>query len=411
MFHSLPWFKPHSYYCIYWAWRSWTVSWSAQGMRRIIVLTVFCPKQLHISQYNTLWWHIVKPLKPDQGLDKLPTTQSVWLEHTRRSQVQAWPSFVSSAISIGSVFWHLSSSAQLHSSVQTRLFRLQEHLHEHLLVDSTLLDPHMHRMSLMSMYLLVAITVACHLALSSKRERFRDDMVNEQELRPRKDVWSHTPRVCGSLSTPWSGFSCLKRCHPIVFVWDLWSCLGQQSEYKNYSHPVTTTTDGSASSPSSISATRTLGLIKEACEASLFPFPCIQLRARSRTSVSYEYMWTFCPYSATSTACKIMIVSTSSGVRTLVPHEVPSLQWHFCGSRSPGSQTYSDWWVVEPGKEWANILYHYLKRMCVCFWCKFHLLKKDIWSRSLGLASSVLYQRRVLRAYLIGNTECCICQR
>ena len=90
MFHSLPWFKPHSYYCIYWAWRSWTVSWSAQGMRRIIVLTVFCPKQLHVSQYTTLWWHIVKPLKPDQGLDKLPTTQSVWLEHTRRSQVQAW---------------------------------------------------------------------------------------------------------------------------------------------------------------------------------------------------------------------------------------------------------------------------------------------------------------------------------
>ena len=184
MFHSLPWFKPHNYYCIYWAWRSWTVSWSAQGMRRIIVLTVFCPKQLHVSQYNTLWWHIVKPLKPNQGLDKLPTTQSVWLEHTRRSQVQAWPSFVSSAISIGSVFWHLSSSAQLHSSEQTRLFRLQEHLREHLLVDSTLLDPHMHRMSwrtcLMSMYLLVAITVACHLALPSKRERFRDDMVNEQ---------------------------------------------------------------------------------------------------------------------------------------------------------------------------------------------------------------------------------------
>ena len=174
---------------------------------------------------------------------------------------------------------------------------------------------------------------------------------------------------------------------------------------------MTTTTDGSASSPSSISATWTLGLIKEACEASLFPFPCIQLRVRSRTSVSYEYMWTFCPYSATSTACKIMIVSTSSGVLTLVPHEVPSLQWHFCGSRSPGSQTYSDWWVVEPGKEWANILYHYLKRMCVCFWCKFHLLKKDIWSRSLGLASSVLYQRHVLRADLIGNTECCACKR
>ena len=57
---------------------------------------------MYVCMY--VWWHIVKPLKPDQGLDKLPTTQSVWLEHTRRSQVQAWPSFVSSAISIGSVF-------------------------------------------------------------------------------------------------------------------------------------------------------------------------------------------------------------------------------------------------------------------------------------------------------------------
>ena len=251
-----------------------------------------------------------------------------WCVLTRHGQ--AWPSFVSSAISIGSVFWHLSSSAQLHSSVQTRLFRLQEHLHEHSLVDSTLLDPHMHRMSwrtcLMSMYLLVAITVACHLALPSKRERFRDDMVNEQV------------GVCALLdqvSVVWRDATLES------LFWDVWSCLGQQSEYKNYSHPVTTTTDGSASSPSSISATRTLGLIKEACEASLFPFPCTQMRARSRTSVSYEYMWTFCPYSATSTACKIMSVSTSSGVLTLVPHEVPSLQWHFCGSRSPGSQTYT----------------------------------------------------------------------
>ena len=52
----------------------------------------------------------------------------------------------------------------------------------------------------------------------------------------------------------------MKRCHPRVFVWDLWSCLGQQSEYKNYSHPVATKTDGSASFPSSVSAARTPGL-------------------------------------------------------------------------------------------------------------------------------------------------------
>ena len=81
MFHSLPWFKPHSSCCTYWAWRrSWTVSWSAQGMRRI-VLTVLCPKQLHVSEYNTLWWHIFKLLKPDQGLDKLPTTHSLVRTH------------------------------------------------------------------------------------------------------------------------------------------------------------------------------------------------------------------------------------------------------------------------------------------------------------------------------------------
>ena len=52
-------------------------------------------EELSCSQYsalnnstypNTILYggHIVKPLKPDQGLDKLPTTQ-----HTRRSQVQA----------------------------------------------------------------------------------------------------------------------------------------------------------------------------------------------------------------------------------------------------------------------------------------------------------------------------------
>ena len=40
--------------------------------------------------------------------------------------------------------------------------------------------------------------------------------------------------------------------------------------------------------------------------------------------MSYEYMWTFCPYSATSTACKIMIVSTSSGVLTLVQYHMKS---------------------------------------------------------------------------------------
>ena len=74
--------------------------------------SICSPKQLHLSQTRILWWHIVKQLKPDQGMDKLLTTQSVWLEHTRRSQVQtlysdadpqSLSSSISNAITIGSV--------------------------------------------------------------------------------------------------------------------------------------------------------------------------------------------------------------------------------------------------------------------------------------------------------------------
>ena len=72
-----------------------------------------CPKQLHITPAKTVRWHIFKQLKPDQGVDKLQTTQSVWLEHIRRAQVedlysdtdtQSLSSFISSQITIGSVF-------------------------------------------------------------------------------------------------------------------------------------------------------------------------------------------------------------------------------------------------------------------------------------------------------------------
>ena len=50
--------------------------------------SVFCPEQLHTSQAKTLGWHLFKHLKPDQGVDKLPTTRIVWLEHIRRIHVQ-----------------------------------------------------------------------------------------------------------------------------------------------------------------------------------------------------------------------------------------------------------------------------------------------------------------------------------
>ena len=39
------------------------------------------PKQLYKSQAKTIRWHLFKQLKPDQGVEKLPTTLGVWLEH------------------------------------------------------------------------------------------------------------------------------------------------------------------------------------------------------------------------------------------------------------------------------------------------------------------------------------------
>ena len=49
---------------------------------------VFCPEQLHTYQAKNVGWHLFKQLKPDQGVDKLPTTRIVWLEHIRRAHVQ-----------------------------------------------------------------------------------------------------------------------------------------------------------------------------------------------------------------------------------------------------------------------------------------------------------------------------------
>ena len=50
-------------------------------------MLLFCPK--HITQANTLGWHLFKHLKPDQGVYKLPPTQGDWSEHIRRVHVQA----------------------------------------------------------------------------------------------------------------------------------------------------------------------------------------------------------------------------------------------------------------------------------------------------------------------------------
>ena len=269
MLHSFLRCKPHSSCCSYWA-------WVFIGCEELLC-SVFCRKQLHTSQAYTIRSHIFKQLQPDQGVDKLPTTQSVWyrLEHIRRPQVQALysdtdthslSSSISSPFRIGSVFWHLSSTAHLHSSVQTRWYRLQEHLREHLLVVSTLVDPQLHRMSWrtapgagVSFVSIDHSLTYCIWHLSVTESGTTEFTIRswDQTLHwtcARRMCSNQTIRVVGSLSTPWSGFSCLKRCHPTVFAWDVWSCSGQKTEHKNSSDPLNTWTDGYVPSPSSVTA-------------------------------------------------------------------------------------------------------------------------------------------------------------
>ena len=117
--------------------------------------SIFCPKQLHLSQTKTIWWHIFKQLKPNQGLDKLPTTQE-YLVRTHPSPTG--PDVIFRHRSPGITILYIKCNYHwlyvltlviscTHSYVQTRLFHLQEHMREHLLVDSTLLDPPLHRMN------------------------------------------------------------------------------------------------------------------------------------------------------------------------------------------------------------------------------------------------------------------------
>ena len=42
--------------------------------------SLFCPKQLHISQENNLGWHLIKQLKLDEGVDKLTPAYSGCLQ-------------------------------------------------------------------------------------------------------------------------------------------------------------------------------------------------------------------------------------------------------------------------------------------------------------------------------------------
>ena len=49
---------------------------------------VFKGSEEFLCSANILGWHLFKQLKLDQGVDKLPTTRIVWLEHIRRAHVQ-----------------------------------------------------------------------------------------------------------------------------------------------------------------------------------------------------------------------------------------------------------------------------------------------------------------------------------
>ena len=157
-------------------------------------------------------------------------------------------------------------SIDKHSSVQTRWYRLQEHLREHLLAISTLVDPQLHRMSWrtapgagVSFISNGRSLTYCIWHLSVMESGTTEFTIRSwhQTLHwtcARRMCSNQTIRVVGSLSTPWSGFSYLKRCHPTVFAWDVWSCSGQKTEHKNFSDPLNTWTDGYAPSPSSVTA-------------------------------------------------------------------------------------------------------------------------------------------------------------
>ncbi len=195
---------------------------------------------------------------------------------------QSLSSSISIPFRIGSVFWHLSSPAQLHSSMQTRLCRLQEHLREHLLVDLALVDPQLHRMSWRTApgagvsYVNNGSSLTyCiwHLSVTGSGTTEFTIRSWDQTLH-----WTCARRMCSNQIIRVVGsprldlvFSCLKGCHHIIFAWDVWSCLGQKSEHKNSSDPLNTWTDGSAPSLSSVTAARTAS-INEGGEASLFLF-------------------------------------------------------------------------------------------------------------------------------------------
>ena len=90
MLHSLPWCNPTTLAALTELGKGTEASVEEVNGREKLLCSFLHPKQLQITLANTIRWHIFKQLTPDQRMDKLPTTQSVWFEHIRRAQVPEW---------------------------------------------------------------------------------------------------------------------------------------------------------------------------------------------------------------------------------------------------------------------------------------------------------------------------------
>ena len=121
-----------------------------------LLCSIFCPKQLHLSQTKTLWWHNLQPTENQSRIGQTPNYSECLVRiHPSPTGPDVIFRHRSSIIIILYIkcnyHWlcvlTLIISGTIAQFVQTRLFRSQEHLREHLLGDSTLLDPQLHRMS------------------------------------------------------------------------------------------------------------------------------------------------------------------------------------------------------------------------------------------------------------------------
>ena len=138
-----------------------------------------------------------------------------------------------------------SSLPQWHGSVHAGLFRLHEHLRVHVFVDSKLVAPQLPLMSCStesgaggsSDIIGISLSPCWHhpscsgLGHSGCRTRSRDQMFACTSARLM--CYFQAPGVGRSLSTLWSGYSCLNICHVRSFACTIESFCGQKSVHRN----------------------------------------------------------------------------------------------------------------------------------------------------------------------------------